>query len=358
MLLDAALRDAQIREEAERAYEKVQFERTRPVHERQESDPTRTPGSTLSDELPPLAPVTLLVDRYEHRGVSDDESPSDNESTGSIRMEDINSPSAPRRLRRAGDVDGSQSPERPRNAFDILKAGQLKRREDRDEKKKKDKAKKNDFIAEEVEESEDEGEYSMLRKIHEEGDDEDGSDLDATVEELVDDEKGDPDEEEAQDEMADDYHREWAVKQDAKDTKMVEKVIAGKMKRRRGEAGELDDSDYEDDDMHRVAKAKKPKQYSSKMEALSKFIRVGGLSGVFVTDLYGPAQLQTLRRNLSLEQTWMTELRTSTVISSKHLIQLLRQLLMRRTTARISRMCLPIVLCRRTDLQKLMQKNQ
>lgn len=34
MLLDAALRDAQIREEAERAYENVQFERSRPLAER------------------------------------------------------------------------------------------------------------------------------------------------------------------------------------------------------------------------------------------------------------------------------------------------------------------------------------
>lgn len=240
-----------------------------PKFHRQENDLTRTPGSTLSDELPPLPPVTIMADRYDDRGMSVDETPSDAEST-SIEMEDVNSPSMPKRLRRAGDAEGSKSPERARNAFDLLKAGQLKHRQDK-EQKKKDKAKKNDFIAEEVEESEDEGEYSMLRKIHEEGDDEDGSDLDATVEELVDDEKGDSDEEEAQDEMVDDHHRDWAAKQDAKDTKMVEKVIAGKMKRRRGGAGELDDSDYEDDDnIHHQAKAKKPKKYSSKMEALSK----------------------------------------------------------------------------------------
>lgn len=237
---------------------------------------TRTPGSTLSDEMPPLPPVSMLANRYENRGMSIDETPSRGAEDEAIQMGNINSPLKPRRLRRAGqdddedDDDDDNSPERPRNAFDALREGQMKRLQG-DGQKKKDKAKKSDFIAEEVEESEDEGEYSMLRKMHEEGDEEDGSDLDATVEELVDDEKADPDEEEAQDELADEHHRDWAEKQDAKATKMVEKVVAGKMKRRRGDGGELDDSDYEDDDMvHRKAKARKPKQFSSKMEALSK----------------------------------------------------------------------------------------
>lgn len=209
------------------------------------------------------------ADRYSDRGMSIDDVPSEEGSDEVTRMEDINSPSIPRKLRRAGDEE-KESPKRPLNAFDILQMGQQKHMYGKDASKKQ-KKKKSDFIAEEVEESEDEGEYSMLRKIHEEGDEEDGSDLDGEVEELVDDEKGDPDEEEAQDEMVDEHHRDWIQKDEAKTHKVVEKVIAGKLKkRRRGDDGGLSDSDYDDDIMHREAKARKPKKFSSKMEALSK----------------------------------------------------------------------------------------
>jgi hypothetical protein len=226
--------------------------------------------------MPPLPPVTMIVDRYSDRGMSVDDAQSQAGSDDeSIQMEDINSPSMPRKLRRAGE-DGKQSPKRPKNAFDLLQIGQQKHHYGQNDDKKQ-KQKKSEFIAEEVEESEDEGEYSMLRKINDEGDEEDGSDLDAAVEELVDDEKGDPDEEEAQDEMVDEHHRDWAQKDEAKTHKLVEKVVAGKLKKRRRDDGDgLSDSDYDDDVMHRQAKARKPKKFSTKMEALSecrKFFR-------------------------------------------------------------------------------------
>lgn len=268
--------------------------------------------------------------------MSIDETPSRGAEDEAIQMENINSPLKPRRLRRAGqdddgdedDDDDDNSPERPRNAFDALREGQMKRLQG-GELKKKDKAKKSDFIAEEVEESEDEGEYSMLRKMHEEGDEEDGSDLDATVEELVDDEKADPDEEEAQDELADEHHRDWAEKQDAKATKMVEKVVAGKMKRRRGDGGELDDSDYEDDDMvHRKAKARKPKQFSSKMEALSKARAAISLAENDADKLY--RQLQIQKHSPLPEPTWTTVPQRSMVTSFKRPTRRLRRLQMRK----------------------------
>ena len=223
--------------------------------------------------MPPLPPVTIVADRYTDRGMSIDDTQSEAGSDDeSIQMEDINSPSMPRKLRRAGEV-GNPSSKRPKNAFDLLQMGQQKHLYGQKDNKKQKK--KSDFIAEEVEESEDEGEYSMLRKINDEGDEEDGSDLDAAVEELVDDEKGDPDEEEAQDEMVDEHHRDWAQKDEAKTHKLVEKVIAGKMKKRRRDDGDgLSDSDYDDDMMHRQAKARKPKKFSTKMEALSKYTQL------------------------------------------------------------------------------------
>lgn len=224
--------------------------------------------------MPPLPPVTIEADRYSDRGMSIDDDPSEGGSDEPTHMEDINSPSVPRKLRRAGNEE-RESPKRPLNAFDVLQMGQQKHLYGQDASKKAKKKMKSDFIAEEVEESEDEGEYSMLRKINDEGDEEDGSDLDGEVEELVDDQKGDPDEEEAQDEMVDEHHRDWIQKDEAKTHKLVEKVIAGKLKkRRRGDDGGLSDSDYDDDIMHREAKARKPKKFSSKMEALSELTSI------------------------------------------------------------------------------------
>jgi hypothetical protein len=271
MLLDAALRDAQIREEADRAYDQIRFERSRDLQQIPELDPTRTPGSTLSEEMPPLPPVTMSVERYNDREMSlDRATSSEAEDSDAPRMDLNDTPTVPRRLRRAGGEGGSSaSPERPRNAFDALKEAQLKKERSNDKEKERKKAKKSAFIAEEVEESEDEGEYSMLRKLQDEGDDEDGSDLDATVEELLDDQKGDPDEEEQQDDLADEKHRAWQAEKESRDLKLAQKVADGKMKKRRADGAELDDSDYEDDMMHREARAKKAKQYSSKMEALS-----------------------------------------------------------------------------------------
>lgn len=308
---------------------------------RQETDLTRTPGSTVSDEMPPLPPVSMIADRYSERGRSADDMSSDGGSDGSIRMEDINSPSVPRKLRRAGDDDGSRSPERPRNAFDALKLGQMKHRYGQD-KEKKQRAKKSDFIAEEVEESEDEGEYSMLRKIHEEGDEEDGSDLDATVEELVDDEKGDPDEEEAQDEIVDEHHRDWIAQQEAKELKMAAKVAAGKTKkRRRGDDGGLSDSDYEDDAMHRTAKARKAKKYSTKMEALSTLRQLSLGRLIHADTVVSFEQPPIPKPSLSPKRAWMMGQPTSTAISWRLLIQPPRQR-QTRNMLRNLRICHPI----------------
>lgn len=237
---------------------------------RVDHDVTRTPGSTLSEELPPLAPVTIVADRYTDRGMSEEESVpfdlSDDESRSA------NSPTAPRRLRRAGSGSpvNDSAHNKQRNAFDLLREGQHKKADGLDKKKKK---KHSDFIAEEVEESEDEGGmYSMLRKDDGDGD-ESGSDLDATVEELVDDEEGDAEEVEKQDELADEKHREYELEKDARTGKLIEKVIKGQMKRKgRGHGGDLSDSDYEDETMHREAKARKQRKYTDKMAALGEIV--------------------------------------------------------------------------------------
>lgn len=154
------------------------------------------------------------------------------------------------------------------NAFDLLKEAQKKQLTAQE---RKEKRKANQFVAEQADESEDDTPSAALRKAAD-GDDDEGSDsdLDGSVEGLVDD-QGVPDEEkEEQDKLARDKHQEQVAADAEKLGKRIEKIVAGQERKRKAAEDLLDDSDYEDDEgaFLKKARAKKPKKFGKITEAL------------------------------------------------------------------------------------------
>lgn len=271
-----------------------------------------TPGSALSEELPPLPIITdLVMDRYEHRLPADTDD--DDEQTGptSEQTQEASPSELPRRkLRRAGedspqqqqradptlgggpllsfsdssDDDEEASPvamrkegaKKPKSAFDALAQGALDAHLGVKPHKEKKKRAANEFVAEQADESEEEeGRFgSLFKSAPEAGEDEnaaDDEDLDAVLTELVDDEKVDAALQEEQDARAQDRFMQDQAADDAKQLKMAQKVAAGEAKKRKRGQGELSDSDYEDDEgMYRKAKERKPVKFNDRVEAIGK----------------------------------------------------------------------------------------
>lgn len=155
----------------------------------------------------------------------------------------------------------------PKNAFDVMRRAQEKALQ-----KPKGK-RKNDFVAEQADESEDEDMFTALRKAADgEEEDDNNSDLDAEVEGLVDDVAVPEEQKEEQDELALAKHKEQLQADEAKVQKRVERIVAGQERRhKRGQDGLLSDSDYEDDEagFHRKAKVKKARKFDEVLEGLA-----------------------------------------------------------------------------------------
>lgn len=191
------------------------------------------------------------------------------------------SPSKPRRLRRAGEeseeseASASPEPKKAPTAFDVMLKAQLRQKKQAEKAaQKKERMKNNEFLAEQAEESEEETPFAALRKVAD-GDDEEGddSDLDGSVAELVDDQKVDAQEQSEQDKLALEKHQEQLAADAARHDKRVEKIVAGDYRKRKAAEGDLlDDSDYEDDEMGvmRKARVKKPRKFGKITEALGK----------------------------------------------------------------------------------------
>lgn len=228
------------------------------------------------NQLPNAGQSTVNMDLPEE-DEADDEDEGDDEGT-------TDSPSFARRglkLRRAGEVvarSRNGSPGRPANAFDALRQGQqrLSRGDYEKAKELRRKAKKSEFLAGEASESEEEGLYAALRKGTEreegEGADDDNSDLDKEVEDLVDNAEVDQEEREAQDELALQKRREMEEADDEKMQKRVKKIVEGQERKKRRSDDLIDGFDSSDDEaaLLRLAKTKKQKQYDSRIEALGE----------------------------------------------------------------------------------------
>jgi len=188
------------------------------------------------------------------------------------------SPSKPRRLRRAGEElesSASPPPSKAPDAFQVMLQAQLKQKKQAEKAaQKKERIKNNEFLAEQAEESEEETPFAALRKVAD-GDDEEGddSDLDGSVAELVDDQKVDAEQQTEQDKLALEKHQEQLAADAARHDKRVEKIVAGDYRKRKAAEGDLlDDSDYEDDEMGvmRKARVKKPRKFGKITEALGR----------------------------------------------------------------------------------------
>ena len=260
---------------------------------------TTTPGSTLSDDimLPPVSDLILRFDDRDTQFFDDGESNADNEMHQSIvkmipsseggAIDSQESPLAPRgRLVRANEKENRQSSPAaswPPNAFDRLRQGQLRLA------KPKEKRKKSDYIAEQADESEEETPFAALRKAAD-GDDEDNdSDLDGSVESLVDDEAVPEDQREEQDKLAMEKHQEQLAADEERLGKRVDKIVAGQERKRKTMDGDLlSDSDYEDDEagLHRQAKPKKSRKFGKPVEALGEFVLTSFFEIVVSRSLY------------------------------------------------------------------------
>ncbi|KAF9482017.1 hypothetical protein BDN70DRAFT_487886 [Pholiota conissans] len=172
------------------------------------------------------------------------------------------SPDQPlRRLRKNGNLspgsdDGLTMPPPPQNAFDLLARGAAKAHKRDEKKSKRPTVDLSEFLENEAAESDEENNrFGMVVRAGD--DEEDGEDLDRTLDALMDDKE--MDEETVAAERVLEKFKEQEEEQDKKDQELHEAAISGRLRLKRTRGVGIDDSDEEsdDDDNERARRAMK-----------------------------------------------------------------------------------------------------